>query len=148
MRYNFYAYHITLLTAPGDARSTSFPSGDFGRVPWTPWCTGGPGAQGGGGMNVTGCSLPHRWVRVARVHFSFYLYHREPIFGFIVIPSHKIIMLLLYLIEKTVVNPVRCMNVWLGSVKPSWGRLCAQVDHLNPSPLSHDWCIVRTIPPF
>jgi hypothetical protein len=38
------------------------------------------------------------------------------------------------------------MNVWLGSVKPSCGQLCVQVDHPNPSPISHDSCMVRTPP--
>ncbi len=48
-----------------------------------------------------------------------------------VFSSHKIIISPLYLIEKTVINPVRCMDVLLGSVKPSWGRLCVQVDCLK-----------------
>jgi hypothetical protein len=33
--------------------------------------------------------------------------------------------------KKTILNPVRCMNVWLGIVKPSWDQLCVQVDFLN-----------------
>ncbi len=40
------------------------------------------------------------------------------------------------------------MNGLLGGVKPSPGRLCACIDRLDPtSPLSHDWCTVKTDPP-
>ncbi len=38
--------------------------------------------------------------------------------AFFVFPGHKIIISLSYLMEKTVVNRVQCMNVLLGSVKP------------------------------
>jgi hypothetical protein len=39
------------------------------------------------------------------------------------------------------------MNSPLGSVKPSWDRLCVRVDHpYSLSPLSHDCCKVRTTP--
>ncbi len=37
-----------------------------------------------------------------------------------------------------------CWEVWI----PWLGWLCVRVDHLiSPSPLSHDWCMVRTDPP-
>jgi hypothetical protein len=54
--------------------------------------------------------------------------------GLFVFPSHKIIILILYFDLKIIVNPVRCRNVLLGSLKPSWGQLCIQVDHSNLSP--------------
>jgi hypothetical protein len=39
------------------------------------------------------------------------------------------------------------MNSKLGGVQPSWVRLCARVDRpYPPLPLSHDWCIVRSLP--
>jgi hypothetical protein len=42
--------------------------------------------------------------------------------------------------QKTIVNPVWCMNVLLGREKPSWSRLCVKVDHPNPSP-SITWMV-------
>jgi hypothetical protein len=50
------------------------------------------------------------------------------------------------LIKNCIVNPVRCMTVLMGNMKSSWGQSCFQVDRPNPSPISHDWCIVRTAP--
>jgi hypothetical protein len=50
-----------------------------------------------------------------------------------IFPCHKIIISLLYLIEKTVVNTVRCMNVPQKGVNLGPGWLCFQVD-IGPLP--------------
>jgi hypothetical protein len=54
----------------------------------------------------------------------------------IVFPSHKTMMPIILLFEKYIGNPVRYMNVRLGSVKPSWHLLCGQIEHLNSAPFA------------
>jgi hypothetical protein len=44
--------------------------------------------------------------------------------AFIRFPQSHNNMLIIIFFKKYVVKPVRCMNVWLGSVKPSWDWLC------------------------
>ncbi len=48
-----------------------------------------------------------------------------------VFPGCKTTMSIIILFKNCIVNPVWCIDVWLGSVKPSYDWLCVQVDHLN-----------------
>jgi hypothetical protein len=54
-------------------------------------------------------------------------------------------MSFLLLFQNYVINPVRCMNVWLGSVKPSWDRYVTRLTIIT-LPFLHDQCLVRTCP--
>ncbi len=54
------------------------------------------------------------------------------------LPKSRTIMSLMLSFENYIVNPVWFINVWLGSVKPSWDWLCVRVDRLNSAALLHD----------
>jgi hypothetical protein len=61
------------------------------------------------------------WGRICSVHTPGNCIARNQSSALFVFPSQKIIMSLLCLIEKAVVNPVRCIDVPLGGVNLSPG---------------------------
>jgi hypothetical protein len=77
------------------------------------------------------------------------MYRRESIFGFtcICLPQSQNNYIPVLFYQKNCCKPCLMYECLAGKWKPSWGQLCVQVDHPNPSPLSHDWCMVRTAPP-
>jgi hypothetical protein len=66
---------------------------------------------------------------------------------FIRLPSHKTIKLIILLLK---IKLEALSDTWMSrwEVKPSWDRLCVQINCVN-SALSHDQCMARTdLPPF
>ncbi len=86
------------------------------------------------------CQCIHKCCVCSTVPLCLYgfFYRRESIFGFwIVFPSHKIIMLLLY---NLCCKPCPMHECLAGKCKAQLGPIMC--------PSSHEWCMVRTGPPL